>query len=196
VPPSAALAPPRDEPPPADVAEALPTFDLTLEFLEPAESRPAGTAAVAVAERVAAVHAAPPAPAPQVAGPPDPRLETAGSLMAKGEFAQALEVLDALYVERPNDDALRRLTAEAEAAFTEKAYRHLVPASKVPALVRPLEDFDSEALTPRECFLLSRIDGTWDIKSIIQVAPFREVDALRTLARLRELGMIRLKDPS
>jgi hypothetical protein len=92
---------------------------------------------------------------------------------------------------------LRRLAAEAEAAFIDRAYRHWLPQHKVPVLTRPAEELAVEArLTPAEFFLLSRIDGLWDIRSIIQVAPLREADALRTLKRLRELGMIELLEPS
>ena len=33
------------------------------------------------------------------------------------------------------------------------------------------------------------------VKSIIQITPLREVDVLRTLKRMREKGLIDLKDP-
>ena len=42
---------------------------------------------------------------------------------------------------------------------------------------------------------MSRIDGHWDVKSIIQVSPIREADAVRTLKRMREKGFIELRDP-
>ena len=133
------------------------------------------------------------APAPEVEGA---TVADASALMAQGELEPALDVLDKLYRKNPGDDALRRLTAEAEAAFVAKAYRHYLPAEKVPVLHSALDGMSSESLTPQEFFLLSRIDGSWDIKSIIQVAPFSEVVALRTLKRLRELGMIELLDPA
>ena len=50
-------------------------------------------------------------------------------------------------------------------------------------------------LTPQEYFMLSRIDGTWNVKAVIQVAPIQEVEALRTLKRMREKGIIELRDP-
>ena len=106
-----------------------------------------------------------------------------------------LEALDALYRAHPQDDSLRRLTAEAEAAFVEKAYRDYLPASKVPVLTVPVESLEAENLSPTEFFLLSRIDGTWDVKSIIQITPLREVEALRTLKAMRERGLIELQDP-
>jgi hypothetical protein len=123
-------------------------------------------------------------------------LARARQLMSEGELEGALDVLDALYRENPGDDALRRLTADTEAAFVDKCYRHYLPTDKVPILTRPIESLSSESLTPQEFFVLSRIDGSWDVKSIIQVAPFREVEALRTLKRMREMGMLELCDPA
>ncbi len=123
------------------------------------------------------------------------RFEAVRRRMSETRFEEALEILDELYLRFPGDESLRRLTAEAEAAFTEKAYRHYLPPSKVPVPTRSMETLETESLSPTEFFLLSRIDGTWDIKSIIQIAPMREADALRTLKRLREEGVIDLQDP-
>jgi len=117
-------------------------------------------------------------------------------LMSETKFELALDVLDHLYREFPGEEALRRLTAEAEAAFVEKAYRHYLPPSKVLFLKCEMDELETEDLSPSEFFLLSRIDGTWDIKSIIQIAPLRESDALRTLKRMRENGLIELRDPN
>ena len=122
-------------------------------------------------------------------------LEVARRLLNRGEFEAALEILDRAYKAQPGDEALRRLLAEAEAAFVEKAYRHLLPPDKVVSLARPVEELTAELLSPPEFFLLSRIDGTWDVKSIIQITPLREVDVLRTLKRMREKGVIELRDP-
>jgi len=64
------------------------------------------------------------------------------------------------------------------------------------SLPRPLSSLSGEALTPNEVFLLSRIDnGSWDVRSIIQITPLREIDVLRTLKKMREKGLIELKDP-
>jgi hypothetical protein len=122
-------------------------------------------------------------------------LEKARCFMVDSEFEKAFDILDRLRGEQPGDESLRRLAAEAEAAFVEKAYRHYLPPSKVLALTRTMDGLRTEDLSPSEFFLLSRIDGTWDIKSIIQIAPLRESDTLRTLKRLRENGLIELKDP-
>jgi len=121
-------------------------------------------------------------------------LERARLHMRQGEFEPALDILDGLRTEFPGDESLRRLAAEAEAAFVERAYRYFLAPGKVPVLSRPIEQLEAQTLTPTEFFLLSRIDGAWDIKSIVQVAPLRETDTLRALKRMRELGLIALKD--
>lgn len=123
------------------------------------------------------------------------KLDAARQLMKKTEFETALELLDELYRQFPGHEALRRLTREAEAAFVEKAYRHYLPPAKVPLPTTPLEEIESDSLSPTEFFLLSRMDGVCDVHSIIQVAPMREADALLTLKRMRESGVIELQEP-
>lgn len=122
-------------------------------------------------------------------------LATAREMIKSGDFDAALRTLDAVYRQQPHDESLRRLMAETEAAFIEKAYRHYLPAGKIPVLTRSLEALESECLTPEEFFLISRIDGSWDVKSIVQITPLREPRALRTLKALRERGIIELRDP-
>jgi len=158
---------------------------------------PAARPAVAAAPR----HGAAPAPAKALSPREDPRkeqaaLDAARRLQERGELDAALDLLNAVHRANPEDDALRRLVLDAEVAFVDKAWKHYVPAAKVPALTRPVDSMTGETLSPQEVFLLSRVDGTWDVKSIIQVSPIREVDALRTLKKLRERGLIELRDPA
>jgi len=122
-------------------------------------------------------------------------LLAARRLMDSDEYEAAIDVLDVLYQAEPNHESLRRLRAEAEAAFVEKAYRHYLPARKLPVLARSMDELTREQITPTEFFLLSRMDGTWSVKSIVQVSPIREVDALRAMKRMREKGLITLRDP-
>ncbi len=126
----------------------------------------------------------------------DTALQLAREFMSKGEYDAALEILDKIYRNNPNNESLRRLNKEAEVAFLEKARKHYMPDEKIPVLTRPLDELETEDLSPEEFFLLSRIDGTWDVRSIIQIAPIRIVVALRTLKKMREKGVIELRDPA
>jgi hypothetical protein len=179
------LEPGIDEP-------AMAAVDLELDTDLLASVRSATPPADATA--TAAAVEAPATASPTGTGPSTGDLAKARELMTSGSLEKALDVLDLLYRENPGDDALRRLTAEAEAAFVDQCYGQALPADKIPILTCPLESLASESLTSEEYFLLSRIDGTWNIKSIIQVAPFREVEALRTLKRMCESGTIELHD--
>ncbi len=125
----------------------------------------------------------------------DAGLQMARQFMADGEFDAALEILDQIYRKNPNNESLRRLTREAEVAFLEKARKHYMPDEKIPVLTRPVAELETEDLSPQEFFLLSRIDGSWDVRSIIQIAPIRDVDALRILKKMRENGVIELRNP-
>lgn len=186
----------RPAPPQAPAARVAPAAYV----VQPAT--PAATAPAAAAEPVTAPQpdeaGVEPVPAPADAAAFrtefELELETARTQMTQGEFHAALEILDRLYQNHPENEFLRRLSREAEAAFVDKAYKHYLPPDKIVALARPVESLEAENLTPQEFFLLSRIDGTWSIKSIIQIAPIREVDALRVLKRMREHGVIELRD--
>ena len=171
-----AIAPPDPEPLWSEAAEDKATPTLSRR----------GTAGTATA----------PAPAPPVPEIDATDLGIARKLADRGDYEAALDILDKACKARPGDPALRALLAEAEATFVERAYRHYLPPNKIPFLTRPIESLTGENISPVEYFLVSRIDGTWDIRSIIQIAPIREVEALRTLKKLRERGILDLKDPA
>jgi hypothetical protein len=120
----------------------------------------------------------------------------ARACLSEGNHDAALDRLYAAYRTRPGDEALRGLIAETEAAFLESTYRQDLPPDRIPVLVHPPETLTGEDLSPTEFFLLSRIDGAWDLKSIVQISPLREVDVVRTLKRMRDKGVIELREVS
>jgi len=134
--------------------------------------------------------------APAPAESPEAVLRAARASINRGEVEEALALLD-----RARDAGLRSpemntLVQAAEQAFIERAYRHYLPPGKVPVLKRPLESLVDESLTPEEVFLVSRVNGAWDLRSIMSISPLREVDALRALKKLRERQIIDLVDPA
>jgi hypothetical protein len=139
-------------------------------------------------------------PAPPAAPPPGATDEGVASLVRQakrladdGEFDAALTLLhEALSSDSTSSDA-RGLQPRIENAFIEQTYRLELPPEAIPELSRPLEELTATNLQPEEFYLVSRIDGLWDLKSIIDIAPMREVDALRVLKRLYRTGAIRLR---
>jgi hypothetical protein len=51
------------------------------------------------------------------------------------------------------------------------------------------ENFD-----PQEGFVLSRVNGQWDVQSILKLCPMSEEQALLIFARLLERNVIELRD--
>ena len=47
-----------------------------------------------------------------------------------------------------------------------------------------------EGIGSQEGFMLSRINGEWDVASILSICPFREADSLRMIAKLLDKGII------
>jgi hypothetical protein len=144
--------------------------------------------------------APPPATAGTAADAPGPSVEQSLALarecLGLGNAEEALALLDVLRDAGVKTPEMHALTQEAERYFVERAYRFYLPPGKVPVLRRPLESLVGEALSPEEVFLVSRVNGAWDLRAIMSISPLREVDALRALKKLRERGVIDLVEPA
>jgi hypothetical protein len=148
-----------------------------------------------IAESRPAASRAPGSPA--AAAPPElqPVLEAVRACLSRNEAEEALGLVDAAYEAGVRSPELLTLAQEAERYFVERAYRHYLPPHKILVLKRPLESLTTEALSPAEMFLVTRVNGAWDLRSIVSISPLREVEALRALKRLRERGVIDLVEP-
>jgi len=116
----------------------------------------------------------------------------AKELIERGDGEGALMVLEKAGAVGGRSPEVHALKQVAEEQFIERAYRHYLPAHKIPVLKKPLESLVGADLSPEEVFLVSRVNGTWDLKSIISISPLREVDALRAFKKLRERGIVDL----
>ena len=65
-----------------------------------------------------------------------------------------------------------------------------IPPTSVPTLSKPMEELMSFAFTPNEAFIVSRINGMWDVRSIARISPFPEAEVLRVFAKLQTSGVI------
>ncbi len=138
------------------------------------------------------VHA--PRPARRPIEGPEALVTTAKELLQSGDPEAALALLEKARGVVGKSPEINALVQVAEEHFIERAYIHYLPAKKIPVLKQPLESLIDQDLSPEEVFLVSRVNGSWDLKSIISISPLREVDALRALKKLRERGIIDLID--
>jgi tetratricopeptide (TPR) repeat protein len=109
-------------------------------------------------------------------------------------YDAALEAYEeVLALDRLNQNAKKGLIAVTEARDRERALR-TVPPDKVPVMRMSMADLTRENIDPQEGFVLSRINGQWDVRSILKICPMSEESALLIFARLLSRGVIELTD--
>jgi hypothetical protein len=108
------------------------------------------------------------------------------------DFEKAQRLLRAAQNLDPNHPKVRSSVKGAETVIINELKGAGVGDSKVPKVARPLEELTSMNFTPNEGFLLSRINGTWDIGSLVKISPIREPDALLIFYKLWKDGIIAL----
>ena len=133
-----------------------------------------------------------PATARPHADTPQAPIEAAKELIKSGDSEGALAILEKARKAAGKNPEMNALIQVAEEHFIDKAYRHYLPPKKIPVLKKPLETLVNQDLSPEEVFLVSRVNGSWDLRSIISISPLREVDALRAFKKLRERGIVDL----
>ncbi len=113
--------------------------------------------------------------------------------VAEGRFDAALESYEkVLALDHVNQDAKKGLIAVAEARHKAKAVRK-VPLDRVPVVLLPAMALSKQQFAPEEGFVLSRINGEWDVRSILKLCPMPEKDALSIFSRLLERQVITLR---
>ena len=122
-------------------------------------------------------------------------VEDAKQKMEKGRFEEALDLLKEIEPQSGEyNSEVVPLIEQAEQDTIRDLYTNHVPAHRVPHVIIPFEELGTVQMSPQEGFILSRIDGIWDIRSIVSITPMKEVEALRLLKRLIVRGIVGLKE--
>lgn len=104
----------------------------------------------------------------------------------------ALLIIQRALQEEPNNAEAQAMLTQAEERFIKSVYDTELPPYAVPQLLISPSDLQEQQLGPQEGFILSRINGTWDIQSILSICPFRDADCLRMIRKLIERGVVGL----
>jgi hypothetical protein len=108
----------------------------------------------------------------------------------KGEIEPALATLQNILQKEPNNSEARTLLSVAEDKLIKKLYSAPLLPNAVPKLLMPEDGLTDQQLGPQEAFVLSRINDEWDVKSILSICPFREVDSLQMIKTLLDREII------
>jgi hypothetical protein len=78
----------------------------------------------------------------------------------------------------------------AEAVILADLYQQGITDSKVPRISKPISEITHMNFTPNEGFILSRINGTYNLGSLMKISPIRESDAMLIFYKLWKDGII------
>jgi hypothetical protein len=129
---------------------------------------------------------------------PDPDLsaaqlaEAARGRAQAGDRAGAFDLAQRALQKNPEDAGLQKLAQELERSLFAELSRSLLTSFRVPKLLKTKDELESLPMNKAERYLVARVDGRWDLLSLMRVSPLREVEALITFKRLADRGIISL----
>ena len=119
-------------------------------------------------------------------------LVAAQGALRNRDFEKTQRLLRAAQNLDPNHPRVRTATKGAEAVILGELRSQGVSEGKVPRVAKALEEITQMNFSPNEGFILSRINGQWDIGSLIKISPIRETDAMLIFYKLWKDGIIGL----
>jgi hypothetical protein len=119
-------------------------------------------------------------------------LTLAQESLRTGDFDKTLRMLKAAQNVDPSDARVASALRGASTMIINALESEGIVAKKVPKLVKGFDEISQMNFTPNEGFMLSRINGTWDVGSIVKISPLREIDSLLILRKLQRDGIVKL----
>ncbi len=119
---------------------------------------------------------------------PELALAMARTLRDRGDIASAIQTVDALLANEPNDHRAHALRKSLQRQLTALRMSQLEPLDRAPQLAgRP------SGLTPRSMFLLTFVDGMSSLQDIIDLSGLPPAEAGELLLELLDAGAIALR---
>ncbi|MGE0548540.1 MAG: DUF4388 domain-containing protein [Kofleriaceae bacterium] len=114
--------------------------------------------------------------------------------MRQGDRAGALAMATQALHQDPSDSEVRKTFAAIERARVAEVAKQLLARHRVPRRVRELTApiANELGLSAAEIELAARVDGRWDLLSLVRSANIREAEALLAFAHLAEVGVVEL----
>jgi hypothetical protein len=123
-------------------------------------------------------------------------LDVAEQHLGNGSYANALRHLRAAKILEPTDPDVAAQAERLEVRIIAGLEGSGVTLDAVPYHVSVPDAPDDLRLTAEEGFIMSRINGSYTVGSILKISPMPKIDALFVFWRLQQAGCIRLESPS
>ncbi len=124
---------------------------------------------------------------------PDRYMMSAQESMQKRDYDQAIAILKRGLVDHPYDPDLCEALEIAESGLVDSLRNEMLSDKCIPYLLQDDLLSISSRWTPAQRYILSRIDGQRNLRSIVMVSPLKEVEALKTFRSLIKAGYIALR---
>jgi hypothetical protein len=119
-------------------------------------------------------------------------LEAARLHLDEKNFDSGLRHLRAARSLEPDNREVQEALTQGEKLIREEIERDGVKLTSIPQLAASMEQLQSAKISPHEGFMLTRINGTYDIQSIVKITPMPQLDALMVFWKLAKAGHIRI----
>ena len=107
-----------------------------------------------------------------------------------GQYSEALSAFEAALAIDPQNKYARLFVLKIKREMEDAKSVNEIPLDGVPVLSVSLDELAKLELDPQEGFVLSRVNGDWDVRSILKICPMREDEVLVIFKRLVENTLI------
>ena len=120
-------------------------------------------------------------------------LVAAEQFIGERQFDVALRHLGAAKSLDPNSMRVKQLVAAAEKKIQGAINERGISLTSVPVLCSNPEEINSMDISPQEGFVLTRVNGSYDIQTILKITPVPPLEAQIVFWKLLEAGHIELR---
>ena len=93
----------------------------------------------------------------------------------------------------PSDGRAAEAIRQAEREIKSALEKDGITGERIPELAIPVTKITEMPFSPHEGFVLSRINGAWDVKSIMKISPMKELEVLMIFQSFAKNGVIKWK---
>ncbi len=108
------------------------------------------------------------------------------------DYEHALRHLRAARSLDPENQDIHEALTHGEKSIRQAIESSGVSLTSIPSLAISFDQLTSAKISPQEGFMLTRLNGTYDIQSILKITPMPQLDALLVFWKLKKGGFIKV----
>lgn len=118
-------------------------------------------------------------------------VDNARVLIEEKQYDEAREILGTALNLEPENRIARELLKRLRSSQIEHLYQQ-IPPHKTPILALSRQDLTSMPLSSKESYLAARLNGKWDVGTLVVATPLGELETLRVLRKLIHAQIVQL----